>query len=250
MSAHAALEHSEHIAHAGHAGDRLGTYIGVTMAILGVLLAFSSAMVGSQRTELLQSLVEQQNAHAKYQAQNVKHRNAYLTLTQIHAMGFGPNANGDTVNKDDARALAKTVNRYYEEYLLAQEWTELYEPVVKAHLGAEGEYESALLAAEIGIVAASIALLWRRRSVWMVSIVLGIAALAVAGHAWASFGGQIRAGEAKVTLAKARYEEKRAEDKEIAIEQKFVDGVLAWAGAGEETREKPQTGTDRKPESK
>jgi hypothetical protein len=50
MSAHAALEHSEHIAHAGLGGDRLGTYIGVTMAILGVLLAFSSAMVGSERT--------------------------------------------------------------------------------------------------------------------------------------------------------------------------------------------------------
>jgi len=32
MSAHAALEHSEHVAHAGHGGDLPGTYIGVTMA--------------------------------------------------------------------------------------------------------------------------------------------------------------------------------------------------------------------------
>jgi hypothetical protein len=92
----------------------------------------------------------------------VKHRSAYLTFTQLHAMSFGPNANGETVNKDDARALANSVNRYYEEYPLAREWTELYEPVVKAHMGAQQEYENALLAAEIGIVAPSIALLWRR----------------------------------------------------------------------------------------
>jgi hypothetical protein len=92
----------------------------------------------------------------------VKHRSAYLTFTQLHAMSFGPNANGETVNKDDARALANSVNRYYEEYPLAREWTELYEPVVKARMGAQQEYENALLAAEIGIVAPSIALLWRR----------------------------------------------------------------------------------------
>jgi len=242
MSAHAALEHSEHVAHAGHGGDRLGTYIGVTMAILGVLLAFSSAMVGSQRTELLQSLVEQQNAHAKYQAQNVKHRAAFLTLSQLHAMAFGPNANGETVNKDDVRALAKTVNRYYEEYILAQEWTELYDPLIKAHMGAQEQYERALLAAEIGIVGASIALLWRRRSVWYVSIALGIAALTIAGYAWARSGKEIESGEAKVEVARTKYQAKRSEDKDAFAEQKFVDDVLTWTGLGktETSEEKPK----------
>jgi hypothetical protein len=154
------------------------------------------------------------------------------------------------VNKDDARALAKTVNRYYEEYLLAQEWTELYEPVVKAHMGAQQEYENALLAAEIGIVAASIALLWRRRSVWVVSMALGVAALVIAGHAWASFGGQVRAGEVDVERAKVKYQDKRAEDKEAAAEQKFVDSVLTWAGAGVDKQETSGTRTSPKPEGK
>lgn len=46
-----------HSAHGGHGGpgnhgksEKLGTFIGVTMAILGVLLAVCSALVGSERT--------------------------------------------------------------------------------------------------------------------------------------------------------------------------------------------------------
>ncbi len=63
-----AREHSEHIAHAGH-GDhgtdsKLSTHVGITMAILGVVLALCAAKVGAERTELVHSLVEQQNAHA------------------------------------------------------------------------------------------------------------------------------------------------------------------------------------------
>jgi Domain of unknown function (DUF4337) len=93
-------EAAEHIAHAGHdhggghgggggadheAHSRLGTYIGITMAVLGVLLAYCAAKVGAERTELIQALVEQQHAHAKYQAQDVKHRMAVNNLRQLHS---------------------------------------------------------------------------------------------------------------------------------------------------------------------
>jgi hypothetical protein len=86
------LEEAEHIAHAGHGHgpdheehSRLGTYIGITMAVLGVLLAYCAAKVGAERTELIQALVEQQHAHAKYQAQDMKHRVAVNNLRQLHA---------------------------------------------------------------------------------------------------------------------------------------------------------------------
>jgi Domain of unknown function (DUF4337) len=97
------LEHAEHISHAGHGHGghddhggghgpehdphaSLGTFIGITMAVLGVVLAFCAAKVGAERTELIQALVEQQNAHAKYQAQDIKHRVAILNLWQTHAL--------------------------------------------------------------------------------------------------------------------------------------------------------------------
>ena len=63
------LEQAEHIGHAGHDGGgdpRLPTRIGITMAILGVLLALTSGQVGGERTDLVKALVEQQHAHAKY----------------------------------------------------------------------------------------------------------------------------------------------------------------------------------------
>ncbi len=74
------LEHMNHAAHAGeHAhggldGNRLSTYTGMTMAVLGVLLAFASAKVGGERTELVKSMVEQQDAHMRYITQDIKHR--------------------------------------------------------------------------------------------------------------------------------------------------------------------------------
>jgi hypothetical protein len=93
------LEHAEHISHANHGhgdehgpeGDhaahaKLGTHIGITMAVLGVILAYCAAKVGAERTELIQALVEQQHAHAKYQAQDIKHRVAVSNLRQLHAV--------------------------------------------------------------------------------------------------------------------------------------------------------------------
>jgi len=120
------LEHAEHIAHAGHGGgdhghgdghghddhaahSKLGTYIGITMAVLGVILAYCAAKVGAERTDLIQTLVEQQNAHAKYQAQDMKHRMGVLTLRQLHA-GIPPAELGHHLDaelaKIDAEAAA------------------------------------------------------------------------------------------------------------------------------------------------
>lgn len=111
------LEHAEHIAHAGHGhgdghepqgGNMLGTYIGITMAVLGVLLAFCAAKVGAERTELIQALVEQQHAHAKYQAQDIKHRVAVNNLRQIHsqipAAEIGERLDQDLKKVDDEAA--------------------------------------------------------------------------------------------------------------------------------------------------
>ena len=56
------LEHAEHAAHGGHGGHgghddhqgaKTGRMIGLTMAILGVMLAFCAAEVGSARSELI-----------------------------------------------------------------------------------------------------------------------------------------------------------------------------------------------------
>src|ERR1700722_11624984 len=82
-AAHEQLEHAEHASHAGHSGHHEGggnTYFGVTMAILGALIAFCAAMVGSERNELTRTLIEETQAHADYTASSTKYRLTMLEL--------------------------------------------------------------------------------------------------------------------------------------------------------------------------
>jgi hypothetical protein len=84
-----AIEHAEHAAHGGHGehgGGGAGKMIGLTMAILGVLLAFCAAQVGAARTELIKTMVEQTQANAEKQSQSTKYRMLFSQLEQLRAI--------------------------------------------------------------------------------------------------------------------------------------------------------------------
>src|SRR5262245_49555311 len=83
MSAHQKMEHAEHAAHSGQHDEGHGSHnklFGVTMALTGVLIAFCSAMVGSERNELTRTMIEQTQAHSDYTAASTKLR---LVLMEI-----------------------------------------------------------------------------------------------------------------------------------------------------------------------
>src|ERR1700733_13180482 len=92
--AHEMLEKMEEAGHAasgghghgggGHAGP--GKAIGITMAMLGVMLAFCAAMVGSARTELIATMVEQSNRFSLYQAESMKFRVMEADVEMLHAL--------------------------------------------------------------------------------------------------------------------------------------------------------------------
>src|SRR6266567_2799671 len=73
-----------HGGHGGHGGS--GKMIGITMAILGVMLAFCAAMVGSERTELIRATVEQSNKWGIYQAETTKYRVMEADYEMLHAL--------------------------------------------------------------------------------------------------------------------------------------------------------------------
>ena len=87
--AHEIAEHIEHAAHGdkghGHGGG-VGRLAGITMAILGVLLALCAALVGGARTDLIATMVEQSNTYGKYQAQRMKFRMTMTELATLHAL--------------------------------------------------------------------------------------------------------------------------------------------------------------------
>jgi len=103
MSSHATLEHAEHAAHAGHAhhdghghgdGKLSGKVVGVTMALIAVLLAFCAAMVGSERNELMRAMIEQTQAHSDYTSASTKFRLIMLDLEKQRG-ALTPAANAD-----------------------------------------------------------------------------------------------------------------------------------------------------------
>jgi hypothetical protein len=58
VTAHKKLEEAEHTAHA-HGGHAPGKMMGLTMALIAVLIAVCAALVGSERNEFTRAMIKQ-----------------------------------------------------------------------------------------------------------------------------------------------------------------------------------------------
>jgi hypothetical protein len=238
------LEHMQHAAHAGgHGHDggedhdpahgRFSTYIGITMAVLGVILAFASAKVGGERTMLVRTMVQQEDAHLRYVTQDLKHRIGVLSLRQLRATlpaVANPGRAATTVNGKEMVELARTVQRYYNESQACVVWADSYNPAIEAHSEGQEYYEWGMLCAEIGIVIASVALLLRRRSAWYLSMALGVAGVAVLIVTYNHTAPIVRSIEEKSTALSGVYHKLRAADKTTAADNELVKDVLSSYG--------------------
>ena len=202
MAIHELAEHIEHAkgGHGeggGHGHGGPAKSIGITMALLGVMLAFCAAMVGSARTDLIATMVEQSNRFANFQAESMKARVMEADVEMLHALTptksevekfesrlhevkrvSGKDDDEDTQELKEAIALASReladvltpdpedeahlknmANRFTHDAKEAKEDAECYDDKIEANFDAAEWYERAQLAAEIGIVVASVALL-------------------------------------------------------------------------------------------
>jgi hypothetical protein len=239
--AHEIAEKIEHVAHGGHGADDTGKYIGLTMAILGVLLAFCSAMVGSERTELTKTMVEQANAFNEYQAASTKYRVLLGSMQQLYAQTPMRSHTTDSLEHLDHIAVAPeqqamanlqkaimketmtvlqprrsevegfldNIARYATERDAAKAWAESFDEEVHTHFEGSERFEKGQLLAEIGIVIASIALLLHNRAAWYVSIVSAVACVGIVGGTWMSGRQHMVAAEEKVHHARTHYDELR-----------------------------------------
>jgi uncharacterized protein DUF4337 len=214
------MEHAGHGGHEGHSGPAahgqkpLAKYVGITMAVLGVLLAVCSAFVGGTRTELVTTMVEKNNVMTRYQAASTKFRLLQANLQQMNALlpadpakfdalgktideaatkATGENAQIATMVRDlhdqlimtvipttsDLKRFVEIARGYKEETKAAYAWKESHNDAIEAYEHAGEHYEWAMLAAEIGIVIASIALLLSSRIAWIASIGLGVTCVAL-----------------------------------------------------------------------
>ncbi len=229
--AHQTMEHAEHASHAGHhvGNNKL---FGVTMALIGVLIAFCAAMVGSERNELTKAMIKQTQAHADFTAASTKFRLVLIELEKQHARvatardapgGFSP-----------AGRFVELSYDYADERGFSKKWADTYEPLVEAHFNAAEGYEHAQLIAEIGIVLASLGVLLGSRTAWLFSVLLSAGCIVQVGVTYIPTRHQTRKSEEQINLASQAYERLRAahgeaNEDEKAIEQFDPDGKIRAA---------------------
>jgi Domain of unknown function (DUF4337) len=163
---HEKLKQAEETAHVG------SKHIGLTMALIGVLIALCVAMASSKRNELARTMIEQTQAHSDYAGASTKFRIVMLELEKLHA-GSSVNA-ANTAQLPELKRFLRLYLDYDRERALAETWFDSYKPVIAAQFNAGDDYEDAQLVAEIAIVIASLAVLLSNRLAWFISIFLAV----------------------------------------------------------------------------
>jgi hypothetical protein len=261
MSVHELAEKIEHMAHGGGHGEHgghghkaSGTHIGITMAVLGVMLALCSALVGGQRTELIETMVTQSTKWGLAQAEATKFRVIEADMELLRSISpkkdevekveqtlrskrssSGKADDEDTAELKDLIASStedmadlltpdpeeltrfkKLARAYDKDHREAKEDAEAYDGKIEAHQEAAEHYEWAQLAAEVGIVVASIALLLSSRGIWFVSLVLGALCTGTLGVTYMQTRAAVEAAENKIKAAADNEQKLETDDDDAA----------------------------------
>ena len=248
--AHQKLEHAEHAAHGGGEHGGGNKIFGVTMALIGVLIAVCAAMVGSERNELTRAMIEQTQAHSDYTSASTKLRLIMIELEKQRArVAASRDAPGGW---SPVERFIELASDYREERGLAKNWAESYQPIVEAHFEAAEGYEKGQLIAEIGIVLASLGVLLASRSAWLTSVVLALACIVQLGRVYFPTKGVVRESLTQVKHAEEAYEHLRkahvgANEDEKTIERLDPDRkIRAALEARAKTHEPVAPDTERK----
>jgi len=227
--AHEALERAEHAAHSGGHGDHGGhkgssKLIGLTMALIGVLIALCAAMVGSERNELTKAMILQTQAHSDYTSASTKFRLIMLELEKQRGalVTAAPAATAAPASPVLERFLRLYLD-YSSERTLSKNWADSYEPLVEAHFEAAEGYEKAQLIAEIGIVIASLGVLLASRTAWIISILIASLAVGQLGRTLVHTRSAVGDTDVKVEKAEHAYQDLRKAHTGANEDEKTVD---------------------------
>ncbi|HEY3901231.1 MAG TPA: DUF4337 family protein [Chthoniobacter sp.] len=242
--AHEDLERAEHAAHGGGQGHSGNKLIGLTMALIGVLIAFCAAMVGSERNELTRTMIEQTQAHSDYTGASTKFRLVMMELEKERlSPAISAGSEPGTPETQLAHSVLERFIRLYTDYSkersFTKAWSDSFKPAIEAHFEAAEGYERAQLIAEIGIVVASLAVLLSNRPAWYVSIVLAVLCVLQLGLVFMHTRGTVRAASDQVEHAEEAYQDLRkahvgANEDEKTVETLDPGGKIRAAIAGGE----------------
>jgi len=230
--AHENLERAEHASHAGGHHGSNNKLFGLTMALIGVLIAFCAALVGSERNELTKTMIKQTQAHSDFTAASTKYRLIMIELEKQHARVAS--ARDTAGGWSPVKRFVELAADYGDERNLSKKWADTYEPLVEAHFDAAEGYEHAQLIAEIGIVMASLGILLASRAAWLVSVFLSVACVVQVGRTYLPTRRVAQRAESQISRAEEEYAGLRkahlgANEDEQTVEHFDADGKIRAA---------------------
>jgi len=227
-----AMEHAEHASHAGHghdAGKAPAKLIGLTMALIGVLIAFCAAMVGGERNELTRSMIEQTQANSDATSASIKYRLIMLNMEQMRgttpAAETKPTAEGSAEANPKVVRILKLYKDYAQERKLSKDWSDSYSPLVDAHFESAEGYEHAQLIAEIGIVLASLGVLLGSRPAWYISLVFAVVCVVQLGRVYIHTRHEVEEVSVHVKHCEEAYSELRKEHSKSNADDLTVEAL-------------------------
>ena len=182
-----AMEHAEHAHHAAESGDPMTLQVTLSIAVMAVIAAFIGAL---GETEASHTFVEKNDAvlsqakasdtWAEYQAESMKRH--------IYTLGAALAAQPELSEK-----FKGEIDKYNKEQPVTQEKAKkleedvaMHSEIAERHFGRHHILTIAEGIVHVAIAGASIALLARRRSFWLVSLGLTALGIVVAGIAYAA----------------------------------------------------------------
>jgi hypothetical protein len=180
LSAH---EHAEHAEHAAHANDPFISRVSITIAALAVLAAAVGSLetieAGAAIASSSEAVLEQNKASdiwGEYQADSLKKH-----LYDIAADAGGANANRYKQTADEQKATQIEVKKHALEDEAARD-----ERLAEGRIHESRHHRLAVAAtlAEIGIAICTVAIITRRKSFWLGSLLLGLGSVFVLGYSY------------------------------------------------------------------
>jgi hypothetical protein len=262
---HEVTEHIEHAAHEPGHGSGLPRYIGLTIAVIGVLMALCAAQVGEARTDQIATMVESSKALQEHQATSMKYLTLQAHLQSLHALMPDPKVMAETESelkaleseakdpdaarqlkaarlqtkkvlttvtptRDDVLRFTKLIRRRHAESEAAKEWVESYDDAVQVHQQSARYFEYAQIAAEIGIVIASVGLLLSgqrmfARGAWFTAILLGLLSLSVFSGTFVINHQKLHDAEAKIEKAHEHYKGMDTEKNDLKEDEQLMEDI-------------------------
>ena len=146
-------------------------------------------------------------------------------LAKIIRLENAENLNAEIPTRDDLLSFVALVKAVKQEQEAACEWVEAFRAAIQIHSRGAEQFEWAQLVSEIGIVIASLALLFNSRMAWYGALLLVVTALMILGTTYLRVSVRLHGAEKSIHDARAHFESTNTKKSGDATDEELINSV-------------------------